>query len=450
MRSKFYIDQTFIRALTASMPLLIWAGHTQAQLQALPGAEFYNQTQTSVATAIQTLVDLDYGPANIGGNGGPFNSAQEQEMLAICDDYNNNVWANVDPTADEARAIAGLLDFISHEEVGVNGSQLTDTSASPLSSVIGRVQSLRGSGTLAAANNGIVLISGGAAGDDFSRLSYFVNANFGTGSKDATSRENGFDFDSYGVTGGIDYRFSDQLIAGVALALGRSDVDIDSNLGDSDADSVSLTFYGSYYIDSWFVDGVLGFSQYDYDNQRNVLLTSIAFTPFGDQSISSDTDGDAFNISVGGGYNSELKGWQATYSARLDYTDASIDGYDEDQSNSLALSIGDQDVESLQLTLGAQFTKSYSKKWGTLNPFVGLELRNEFDDDTRVVTAQYFHDRFNNTFSFTSDDADSNYFLLSVGSSFVLSHGRQAFVNFDKVLGLSDVDSNTLTAGIRF
>ena len=448
MRSTFFISRTFIRHLTASMTVFMLSGHAQAQLQALPGAEFYNQTQVSVATAIQSLADEDYSGFNsVGVDESNFSSVLEEEMVQICREYNTNVRANVEPTEQEARDIASLLNVITHEEVGANGSQLTDTAVNPLATVIGRVQSLRGSGL--ATSSGIDLISGGAAGDDFSRLSYFVNANVGTGSKDGTSLENGFDFDSYGITGGVDYRFSDQFIAGVALALGQSEVDIDDNLGDSETDSVSLTFYGSYFVDNWFVDGVVGFSDYEYDNQRNLFLPSIVTTAL-NQSISSDTDGDAIDISIGGGYNGEIKGWQVTYSARLDYKDATIDSYDEDQNQSLALSVGKQDIESLQLTFGAQVTKSFSKKWGTINPFIGLELRNEFEDDTRVVTAQYFHDRFGNTFSFTSDDADSNYFLLSIGTSFVFSQGRQAFVSFDTVLGLTDVDSNTLTAGIRF
>ena len=59
-------------------------------------------------------------------------------------------------------------------------------------------------------------------------------------------------------------------------------------------------------------------------------------------------------------------------------------------------------------------------------------------------------DSANNQFSFSSDDADDSYFLVSVGASVVLTQGAQLFVNLDHLAGLDDVDSNTFTAGVRF
>ncbi len=114
------------------------------------------------------------------------------------------------------------------------------------------------------------------------------------------------------------------------------------------------------------------------------------------------------------------------------------------------MQVADQDVESLQAVLSAQFSKAFSQDWGVVLPYLGVELHQEFEDETRVVTAQYVFDRFGNQFSFNSDDADDSYFLISVGSSFVLSQGKQLFVNLDHIAGLDDVDSNTVTAGIRF
>jgi hypothetical protein len=40
-----------------------------------------------------------------------------------------------------------------------------------------------------------------------------MNGSVRWGSKDATSRESGFDFDSQGVTLGADYRFTDTFVA---------------------------------------------------------------------------------------------------------------------------------------------------------------------------------------------------------------------------------------------
>ena len=68
------------------------------------------------------------------------------------------------------------------------------------------------------------------------RLGVFVNGRFTFGDKDATNREQGFDFVSGGVTGGVDYRFTDNLVLGVALSYTHSHADINFNLGETVSD----------------------------------------------------------------------------------------------------------------------------------------------------------------------------------------------------------------------
>lgn len=402
-----------------------------------------NTTQQSAGGWINDYL-TDYGtpPNDI--------SAIETELLNLCNDYANAVNGTALNDAAGISAALELIDFVTHEEVGAVGSGLTDTGHDQMASILGRLQSLRSGTPGVASANSINLLNGGAAGADFSKLSYFVNLSYGDGEKDRTRNEQGFDFDSQALTLGVDYRFDDNLVGGVALSFGQSDVEVENNLGETESDNIGLTFYGSYYQDNWYLDASLGFSQYDYDSARNLpVATLMLMTAMVDQRLSSSTEGDALSWSIGGGMSQELNGWNANYSLRLDGVDATIDGYSE-TGGSLALKVADQDVESLQAVLGAQFSKAFSQKWGVISPYFGVELHQEFEDETRVVTAQYVFDRFGNQFSFTSDDADDSYFLISVGSSFVLSEGKQLFVNLDHIAGLDDVDSNTLTAGIRF
>lgn len=401
-----------------------------------------NNTQQSAGTWISDYLTDYTGVNNL--------SDTETELLGLCNDYANEV--NGTAIGDVA-GVAGaleLIDFLTHEEVGALGSGLTDTGHDQMGNILGRLQSLRSGTPGIASANSINLLSGGAAGMDFSKLSYFVNLSYGDGEKDRTRNEQGFDFDSQALTLGVDYRFKEDLVGGVALSFGQSDIEVERNLGGTESDTFGVTFYGSYYQDNWYLDASLGFSQYDYDSVRNIPVASLLlFTTLVDQRLTSSTEGDSFNWSIGGGITQDLKGWDANYSLRLDGVDATIDGYNEG-GGSLALKVADQDVESLQAVVAAQFSKAFSQKWGVISPYFGVELHQEFDDETRVVTAQYVFDRFGNQFSFNSDDADDSYFLVSVGSSFVLSQGKQLFVNLDHIAGLDDVDSNTLTAGIRF
>ena len=61
-------------------------------------------------------------------------------------------------------------------------------------------------------------LGGLSAGDsNANRWGMFINGIYGTGDKDTVGNEDGFDYDAYGLTAGLDYRYSDALVAGVAL-----------------------------------------------------------------------------------------------------------------------------------------------------------------------------------------------------------------------------------------
>src|SRR5262245_46064326 len=116
--------------------------------------------------------------------------------------------------------------------------------------------------------------SASAAGaNPFGRLGVFVNGIFGFGDKDATSREAGFDFDTYGVTGGVDYRIKDNLVGGVAFGYTHTDDDYASSRGNMDANSYTFSVFGTYYVGQLYVDGIFNYSWNDFDSSRNIVYS---------------------------------------------------------------------------------------------------------------------------------------------------------------------------------
>jgi hypothetical protein len=90
--------------------------------------------------------------------------------------------------------------------------------------------------------------AGSSAGaNPFGRLGIFVNGTFSFGDQDTTSREAGYDFDVYGVTGGVDYRFTDNLV--LSLAFGYTDIrdEYTSARGWMDANVYTFPAFGTYY-----------------------------------------------------------------------------------------------------------------------------------------------------------------------------------------------------------
>jgi outer membrane autotransporter protein len=369
----------------------------------------------------------------------------------------------------------GVLQRLSPEETLTVGSGRTDTALkadidSRLDAVRAGISGVTISGVQWDGDSGM---TGGTAGaDDFKRWGFFLNGVYATGDKDTRRNENGFDYDAYGLTTGIDYRFSDQWVGGVAYGYVDTDADIDDDQGavsssqpragegKQESESHTLAFYGTWYSDNFYADGALSFSTIDIEGERSIQYGEV------NQTAKMDTDADQWAASIGGGYNHHWGGpWNARYFGRIDYVDVEIDGYSEkarqtsasgsnpsdpsEDLDSLIMSIGDQDIESLQSVLGAAVTYVANQDWGVLTPYLTAQWHHEFEDDSRVITAKYVFDPTNDVLRFTSNDPDEDFFRISLGLNSVLKGGTQVFINYDTVAGLRDVDHHAFTAGFR-
>ena len=63
------------------------------------------------------------------------------------------------------------------------------------------------------------------------------------GDKDPTTNQIEYDFDTAGITFGLDYRFTDEFVAGLAVGYSNTDAKLGSNDGDLDS---------TYYINAGF------------------------------------------------------------------------------------------------------------------------------------------------------------------------------------------------------
>ena len=83
----------------------------------------------------------------------------------------------------------------------------------------------------------------------------------------------GLDLDhtTVGVSGGVDYRFSDDLVAGLGVGYGFDRTDIGVNGTENAARAYSAALYGSYSPTAGlFIDGLFGGSLMDHDSTRYV------------------------------------------------------------------------------------------------------------------------------------------------------------------------------------
>ncbi len=368
--------------------------------------------------------------------------------------------------------LQGALQNIAGEEVAASGSIATEVSASQMASVSKRMANLlsrvatlqlsaaqlNGAGvTYAAVDTEEGPQSGGNAGEGKSnKWGFFVNADIGSGEKDATADEDGFSVDSVGITGGVDYRMNPGTVLGLALGYNDSQSDFDTSStvsgGDLESKVTSLSTYGLFYSKNAFFDATLTLGTGSYDMNRVIKIPSNSTNPDNngaDRVAASDTDSTQVALSFGAG--SEMNRGSLSYAPylRAQYLKVDIDGFTETGASGLNLKYEDQEVESATSTLGFRLNTVSSTSFGVVVPQARAEWVHEYSNDEREIKTFYVADPRQNLLLLVTDKPDRDYFNVGLGLSAVFKGGVQAFIDVRSLLGMQDFKETVGTVGVR-
>ena len=352
------------------------------------------------------------------------------------------------------------------EELAAQGSSITEFSSSQQHTLASRISALR-----FAARTGL---GGGSAADDMGiagRWSAFADASYGYGSKDDTSdpflissvngSEDGFDFDGQEFTLGVDYRLSRRMVIGVLVGHTSRAVDFDSRVSivdaNIDSDGMSLLGYLLWEGDGAYVTGSLGAQSISHDMRRRITYPSlnVLVSPI-DVTVHSSADSTVYLGSVTGGYNFALGGFNIDPYLKLDYQKLKIDGFREEGGGSgFELQVGDQDVKSLDASLGLKMQYVFTPSFGVLVPYVRGELHKELENDQRSISSTYAglgNGPINpaDDFDLAIDEPDDQFVIGSAGVSAVFKHGLQGFLQYQRVFGLETFTDSAITGGVRY
>jgi large repetitive protein len=229
--------------------------------------------------------------------------------------------------------------------------------------------------------------SGGGAGGPWT---IWAGGAIRFGDRDANSGRVAQEFESEGITIGADYRFSPSFGAGLGVGLGRDTVDVGDNGSQSRGEAKTIALYGSLLpAKGWFVDGLIGYQQLDFDLTRYVTPTGAL--------VNSSRDGDQWFATLSAGTDIETGNWRLIPYARFDMTRATLKGYAENSGSVFDLTFLDQDVNFTSLGLGTRVKYSHRTGWGYLLPQLRAEYQwnVERNADARVT----YNDLIANPFS---------------------------------------------------
>jgi outer membrane autotransporter protein len=360
---------------------------------------------------------------------------------------------------------ANAINQVAADQVAAQNAAATRQFRTNVGVIGGRLTQLRlaGGGVFSdnvglAGGSGLHSDSGGGASADasFGRYGAFFNLKYRWGDEDQTRFQPKYDFDGWGAVAGLDYRFSDQAVGGVALNYMKDDVDYADNRGDMTTESWGLSGYGTLYLDNGlFLDGLIGYNWGEYDLKRDLIYSTGPQNVV--QTARSKPDARMFSFSVGAGYTLATGAFSITPMARLEYVDNDVDGFTERMSNpstdggAMAVSMDSATYTSFTSRLGVQIARAFSHSWGVVLPSLRLDWVHEFDNDQQDVPGRFIGDiQPNGTpFFVITNNPDRDYFDLALAVSGQFAEGRSAYISYNTLLDFNDLNYNAVNAGVR-
>lgn len=279
---------------------------------------------------------------------------------------------------------------------------------------------------------------------------FFINGTISSGDQDLNTDAYKVkaDFESRGLTAGVDYRFSPRLVAGAAFGYARFDADV-SERSSLDTDARSLTVYGSWYpAERWYLDGRVSLGRASFELDRRIVF-SIGGQSF-DTTAVGNTDADQLTFALASGYHIQQGAWTITPNASFRHIKSDVDAFTETGANQFNVAYGDQSVTSSQFALGVQVNRPISLSNGVLSPQFDLSLNREIDNDDLVLEARMVGASAAQVFELRDDQQDSTYGTAGLGFVYVTANGKQAYLSYRRVFGQEGLDRGTLNLGARF
>jgi T5SS/PEP-CTERM-associated repeat protein len=252
----------------------------------------------------------------------------------------------------------------------------------------------------------------------------------------------GYDYDLYGGSIGLDYRFTQRFLGGVVGGLAEGDVEFSGSRDNSDLEAAYVGLYGSLAWDEWYVDVAAVYASLQYNTERFVDL-------FGER-LTGQFDGSEIAAYVEAGLNWELAPntlFQPLIS--LQYASLDLDSYTESGGVS-ALSFDEQTYDSVRGSLGARLMSRLIRSAREFHIDGQLRGRwvHEFGDERSSVDAHFASDPAA-VFTVSDEELSPDSAVLGAGLSAALDRHTRVYVDYDTRLN-RDESLYVISAALQY
>jgi outer membrane autotransporter protein len=278
------------------------------------------------------------------------------------------------------------------------------------------------------------------------------------GSRDQTMTESAYSFNNAGFIAGADYRFTPQLIAGLAFGYTQSSTNFDTSALSASGQSLTGNLlqgnlYATYSVtDALYVNGIGFIGGGNNNSQRRIVLPN-ASDLVGDGIATGSFGSRIAGFTLAGGYAVPFDAVVLTPIARFLYQHTGVDAFSEEGALGADLQYGGSSVNTVLTFLGADAQFTMPTSFGGLFPIARFHWAHQYSPGNTTVSVAYSNDSslgLLSNFILPGTPTSRNYFDLGVGLSLQLSNNSLAFINYDAILGISHTTYNSFTAGVRF
>jgi autotransporter-associated beta strand protein len=248
--------------------------------------------------------------------------------------------------------------------------------------------------------------------------------------------------DAGGFLVGADYRWSENFVTGLYGGYDYSYAEY-SGGGSTKGNSFSFGTYASYAKDGYYADAVIGGGYTGFQTQRSIEFSTI------DRTASADPNSGQFTAGLNLGKDFEVGKFTLGPIVGAQYTYAGIGSFTESGADSLDLSLGQQNANSLRSTLGGRiaYTWNLNQKIALI-PEVRMFWQHEFLNNARNINASL--DGGNGaSFDYETTDPYRNSVFAGAGVTAQFGKNLSGSLFYNINFGSQTYQSNMVSAGLN-
>jgi autotransporter-associated beta strand protein len=248
---------------------------------------------------------------------------------------------------------------------------------------------------------------------------------------------------SGGVTTGASYSWTDAFATGVYV--GYQGLQAEYNSGRTIDNAVRFGVFGTYDVDDFYVNALVGGAYHGYTVNRNIDFGGLNRTATGRPGAGE------FDLALGTGYDFDIGDFSWGPFTTLQYTYLGVQGFNETGADSLNLGVDPYNSSSLLYTLGAQAAYNVKlSKSVILTPTVFAGWQHEFLQNGYTINSSFNTGGPAAPFNYNTGTPARDNFYGGVGATLGIGERWQATAIYSAFISSQDANSQNLYLGVGY